>query len=139
MGLTIAALVFGIAALLYTFADSAQPRIVEYGSAVIAPAQPAYCPGDVMHFDQRFVVYPNELPAILEVAEAWRSEATGLTLRNTSINYKLPMARPEDFTLTVTRTVPTLPPGVYSFVHVAINGERNGYTVGPVEILFCGE
>lgn len=139
MGLTIAALVFGIAALLYTFADSAQPRIVEYGSAVIAPAQPAYCPGDVMRFDQRFVVYPNELPAILEVAEAWHSEVTGVTIRATASAYKLPLVRPEDFTLTVARTVPDLPPGVYWFDHVALNGERNGYTVGPVEILFCGE
>lgn len=139
MGMTIAALVAGIALLLYSLADSAHVHIVEYGSAVIAPEKPAYCPGDAMRYEQHFVVYPSELPAILDVSEAWHNAATGLTLRATATDYRIPLVRPSDLTATVSRTVPYLPPGVYWLDHVAVNGERTGYTVGPVEVLFCGE
>ena len=139
VGLVIVALVLGIAALLYSLADNAPPRIVEYGSAVIAPDRASYCPGDVMQFEQQFVVYPADLPTILDVVEAWHSETTGLTLRATATSYRLPLVRPEDFVLQVSRTIPDLPPGVYWLDHVATNGHTTGYTVGPVEVLFCGD
>lgn len=138
VGLVIAALVAGIVLLLYSLAGN-QPRVVQYGSAVIAPEQPSYCPGDAMRYEQHFTVYPSELPAILDVSEAWHNAATGLTLRATATDYRIPLVRPSDLTATVTRTVPDLPPGVYWFDHVATNGERTGYTVGPVEVLACGE
>ena len=113
--------------------------VVQYGSVVIPPHVGTLCPGDALTYDQRFVVDAGDVPAVLEVDEGWYSDARGVVLRSTANHYRLPMVRPYDVTTTVTRTVPELAPGVYWFDHTATNGHTTGYTVGPVEIIFCGE
>lgn len=141
--MVIAALMLLTGALVYQVAVGMErPEVVKYGSQVITPDVALLCPGDVLSYEQRFVVEEHELPVVLHVVEAWRSVETGLTLRHTASEYRLPLIVPTDLRADVTRPVPDLPPGVYWFDHVATNGRTTAYTVGPVTIgdaFFCDQ
>ena len=136
VGLLITAMMLAIMALLYAILLNIdyRPQIVNYGSAVYAPGQPAYCAGETKTYDEQVTVRPDDLPALLHVVEAWRRDADGVTLQTTAVSYELPLVRPVDIRRTARRTVPDLPPGAYWLDHVSQNGETTGYTVGPVTI-----
>ena len=142
MGVTIAALVAGIALLLYSLAGSASPRIVEYGSAVIAPEKSSYCPGETMRYQVHVIVDAGELPSVSIVNEGWYSVARGVVLRETVTQMTFPLVRPTDIEATASRIIPDVEPGEYWYDHVSRNGRIEAYTVGPITVLddfFCGE
>ena len=132
------ALVAGMLYILVADWDINAPT-VQYGSLVYTPIDPGpYCPGDVLRYNGVIVVDASEIPAILRVAEGWHNEETGITPRNTVFEYNLPLVRPTDLKLVISRTLPdTLTPGVWWFDHVSVNGHASGYTVGPVEVVAC--
>ena len=130
-----------VAGLLYVVATGSayHTPAVRYGSAVYTPIDPGpYCPGDVLRYNGVIVVDESEIPAILRVTEGWHNEATGITPRDTVFEYNLPLVRPTDLKLVISRTLPdTLTPGVWWFDHVSVNGHASGYTVGPVTVVAC--
>lgn len=141
VGLVIAALVLGIAMLLYSLAGN-HPQVVQYGSAVIAPEKSSYCPGDTMRYQVHVRVDASELPSVSTVHEGWYSVARGVVLRDTVTERTFPLLRPSDTAATASRTVPDVEPGKYWYDHVSRNGRTEAYTVGPITVLddlFCGE
>ena len=142
MGVTIAALVAGIALLLYSLAGSASPRIVEYGSAVIAPEKSSYCPGETMRYQVHVEADAHSLPSVTHIYEGWYSVARGVVLRSTVTEMTIPLLRPTNIDTTASRVVPDVEPGEYWYDHVSQNGRIEAYTVGPIEVLgdfFCGD
>lgn len=139
IGLLIAAMMLATMALLYMILDnvSRRPEVVRYGSVVIAPDQPAYCPGETMTYPVRVSVLEGDLPVVLHVVEAWYREADGITLQTTARVYELPILRPVSVQATARRIVPDVAPGVYWLDHMSQNGKIETYTVGPVEIRPC--
>ena len=128
-----------VSALVYAIATASihSAAVVEYGSIVYPPLVSDLCPGDTLQYDNHIIVSADEIPAVLHVVEGWHSETTGTTLRATVTVFEYPITRPADFSVLTSRTVPDLPPGVYWFDHVAVNGHATGYTVGPVNVLDC--
>ena len=139
VGLLIAAMMLATTVLLYMIALDImqQARTVSYGSRIITPDQPAYCPGETMTFDVAVNVAADDLPVILHIVEAWWREADGITLQATARSYELPILRPVDVRATARRVVPDLPTGVYWLDHVSENGTIEAYMVGPIEIRPC--
>ena len=141
VGLVIAALVVGIAALLYSLAGN-QPRVVQYGSAIIAPEKSSYCPGETMRYQVHVEVDANSLPSVARIYEGWYSVARGVVLRGTVTEMTIPIIRPTNIDTTASRTVPDVEPGEYWYDHVSQNGRIEAYTVGPITVLdsfFCAE
>mgnify|MGYP000981076974 CR=1 FL=1 len=141
VGLVIAALVLGIAMLLYSLAGN-QPRVVQYGSAIIAPEKASYCPGETLRYQVHVEVDAHSLPSVSRIYEGWYSVARGVVLRDTVTELTIPLLRPTDIDATASRVVPDVEPGEYWYDHVSRNGRIEAYTVGPIEVLddfFCGK
>ena len=141
VGIVIAALVLGIAMLLYSLAGN-QPRVVQYGSAIIAPEQPSYCPGETLRYQVHVEADAHSLPSVTHIYEGWYSVARGVVLRSTVTEMTIPLLRPTNIDTTASRVVPDVEPGEYWYDHVSQNGRIEAYTVGPIEVLgdfFCGD
>lgn len=141
VGVVIAMLVIGIAVVLYSLATGTT-QVVRYGSAIIAPEQASYCPGDTLRYHVHVVVDPQNLPSVSKVHEGWYSVDHGVVLRDTVTELTIPIVRPADIHATAIRVVPDVPPGVYYYDHVASNGHAEAYSVGPITVLdgsSCGE
>lgn len=134
VGFVIAALALGITVLLYSLASNTA-RTVEYGSAVIAPELPVYCPGDALRYPVRVTVEAHNLPSVASIYEGWYSVERGVVLRSTVTQTTIPLLRPASIDATATRIVPDVEPDEYWYDHVSRNGRVEGYTVGPITVL----
>lgn len=130
-------IIFIISLLMYVIFTNMQTHVVKYGSSRYSPDKVAYCSGDTMTYTVTLSVNSFGLPATHIIDEDWKT-SNGISIRATQSTQRIPLVEPTYYSGPAHRIIPDFfKPGVYWFDHVSQNGTKEGYRVGPVNVVEC--
>lgn len=95
-----------------------------------------YCPGDVMSVD--YHVKTSKVPSIISIYDNWRSDDLGYNVVLEDNPQHSIISSPEDFTRTISVTIPSLQAGSYTYVRAA---QEDGAPISvmsiPIKVVAC--
>lgn len=117
-----------------------EPALVSFGSELYEPTPSVVCPGDMITYPVELSIAYHGEEYVIQIIEAWYSVDKHTLLQSTAKTVNLPVVR--DFnmqSITLERVPENLKPGNYELHSVTINGQGEGYRVGPVIVVECSE